>query len=91
MYYVGVDLHKKGDIHAAMHEYSKVLRLDPNNTSARFNRGLVYRHVGATDLAITEFDGHCVRLNVKLARSQLPREYVLDKFAHESATVTVSQ
>lgn len=52
----GVKQHKHGDYHSAMQEYAKVLRLDPENVSARFNRGLVYRQVGATDLAIAQFD-----------------------------------
>ncbi len=52
----GAQQHRHGDYHSAMQEYAKVLGLDPENVSARFNRGLVYRQMGATDLAIAEFD-----------------------------------
>lgn len=52
----GDRLFAKRDFHPAMLEYQRVLRLDPENAQARYRRGLMYRTMGASDLAIKEYD-----------------------------------
>lgn len=48
--------HTQGEYHAALQNYAKAVRLDPNNARAWFNRGLIYQDMGVPDLAISEYD-----------------------------------
>lgn len=48
--------HTKGEYHAAAQVYAKVVRLDPKNAQAWFNRGLIYQEMGVLDLAISDYD-----------------------------------
>jgi tetratricopeptide (TPR) repeat protein len=52
----GQQHHAKGDYHAAVQVYAKVVRLDPKNARAWFNRGLIYQDMGVPDLAIAAYD-----------------------------------
>jgi tetratricopeptide (TPR) repeat protein len=52
----GEQHHALGEYHAALQEYGKAVRLDPKNSRAWFNRGLVYQEIGVPDLAISEYD-----------------------------------
>ena len=52
----GQQHHAKGDYHPALQAYEKVLRRDPNNAQAWFNRGLIYQDLGVRDLAIAAYD-----------------------------------
>jgi tetratricopeptide (TPR) repeat protein len=52
----GQQHHAKGDYHAAMQVYAKVVRLDPNNAQTWFNRGLIYQDMSVPDLAIAAYD-----------------------------------
>ncbi|MDX1576005.1 MAG: tetratricopeptide repeat protein, partial [Kiloniellales bacterium] len=48
--------HAQGDYHVALQVYAKVLRHDPENAQAWFNRGLIYQDMGVWDLAIAAYD-----------------------------------
>jgi tetratricopeptide (TPR) repeat protein len=52
----GEQHHTLGEYHAALQEYGKAVRLDPKNSRAWFNRGLIYQEIGVPDLAISEYD-----------------------------------
>jgi tetratricopeptide (TPR) repeat protein len=52
----GDSLFAKRDFHSAMEHYDHVLRLHPVNAEARYRRGLMYRTMGASDLAVREYD-----------------------------------
>ena len=52
----GDSLFAKRDFHKAMEHYEHVLSLHPVNAEAHYKRGLMYRTMGASDLAVREYD-----------------------------------
>jgi len=48
--------HAQGHYHSAIDEYSKIVRLDPNNSDVHFNRAVIYQEIGVPGLAVTEYD-----------------------------------
>jgi len=47
---------KSGDIKSALQDFSKVIKLEPNNLINYYQRGLAYNHLGQYENAITDFN-----------------------------------
>jgi tetratricopeptide (TPR) repeat protein len=52
----GLDQFNKGAYDAAVATYSRIIRREPKNADAYFNRGLAYKNVGRTEQALTDYD-----------------------------------
>jgi peptidoglycan hydrolase-like protein with peptidoglycan-binding domain len=52
----GLDQFKKGAYDAAVVTYSRIIRREPKNADAYFNRGLAYKNVGRSEQALTDYD-----------------------------------
>jgi tetratricopeptide (TPR) repeat protein len=52
----GLDQFQKGAYDAAVATYSRIIRREPKNADAYFNRGLAYKNVGRTEQALTDYD-----------------------------------
>jgi tetratricopeptide (TPR) repeat protein len=61
-----------GDYPHAMSDYSDAIRLDPNNSSARYNRGLVDEQFGDRSRAIADY-GDAIRTQADNADAYLRR------------------
>lgn len=51
----GISFDKLGQFEQAVADFNEVLRLEPNNSVAYFNRGSTYDSMGAQDQAIADF------------------------------------
>ena len=52
----GLDQFKKGAYGAAVVTYTRIILREPQNADAYFNRGLAYKNVGRSELALTDYD-----------------------------------
>ena len=51
----GLDAFQKGEFDAAVATYTRIIRRNPNDADAYFNRGLAYKNVGRTDQALSDY------------------------------------
>src|SRR4051812_47449079 len=59
---LGLDLAAKGELEAAIHEFSEVLLIDPRDATAYYNRGAAYLAKQDYEKALCDFT-EAIRLN----------------------------
>jgi tetratricopeptide (TPR) repeat protein len=77
----GLDQFKKGAYGAAVATYSRIIRREPKNADAYFNRGLAYKNVGRTEQALTDYNV-AIELNPEHRKAYLDRANILYDQGH---------
>lgn len=76
----GLCLRTKNDFRAAIHDFTRVVALSPNDVTALSNRGYAYRKLGDFDAAAKDYTS-ALRLQPRTVRLHNNRGYCLAKLA----------
>jgi tetratricopeptide (TPR) repeat protein len=77
-YASGLDCFNRGDMAAAIEEYSEVLRVYPSHVNAHYGRGLAYENIGDVGLALEDYN-MTLQIDARHAAAYLCRGNVFRK------------